>query len=327
VKDQAELPLVDLHRHLEGAFRPLTVAELRAEHGLPRPHDPEEVRRQVVIDGVVPTLVDYLRANDFAVEALADLEACRRVAREAVEDAAAEGLGYLELRFSPGFMAAPHGLPVDDVVGAVVDGVREGQKESGLRTKLIGIMSRTFGPEACELELEALLTHRDEITGLDLAGDEKAWPGELFVDHFRRGRDAGWRITIHAGEAAGAEGVRQAIEELGAERIGHGVRAIEDSSVVDLLVERQIALEISLTSNVQTSTFPDLASHPIAELLRFGIPATVNTDNPTASATTLPRELREAAPAARLDEGELRAVRVNALEHAFLSPTERRALR
>jgi adenosine deaminase len=212
-----ELPLIDLHRHLDGAFRPETVAELRAEHGLPEPHDVEAIRRQIVVEGVVPSLVHYLRANDRAVEALADLDACRRVAREAVEDAAAEGLAYLELRFSPGFMAGPHGLPVDDVVGAVVDGVRAAERDGGPRTSLIGIMSRTFGPDACHRELGALLSHRDAITALDLAGDEAAWPGELFADHFHRGRAAGWRTTIHAGEAAGAPGVRQAVELLGSQ--------------------------------------------------------------------------------------------------------------
>ena len=139
----------------------------------------------------------------------------------------------------------------------------------------------------------------------------------LFADHFRRGRAAGWRTTIHAGEAAGAPGVRQAVELLDAERIGHGVRAVEDPAVLELLVDRRIPLEISLTSNIQTSTFPDLASHPITELLRRGVGVTVNTDNPTASATTLPRELHEAAPAAGLTEAEVHTIQRNALDQAF----------
>jgi adenosine deaminase len=316
-------PLIDLHRHLEGSFRPETVAELTVEHGLDGPRDAEAARAAIQVPGQVPTLVDYLRCNDRAVEALADLDACRRVAREAVQDAAAEGLGYVELRFSPGFMARPHGLDAADVTSAVADGVRDGMRETGLEANLIGILSRTFGPDACRRELEALLTEADRIAALDLAGDELRWPGELFEEHFRVGREAGWQITVHAGEAAGAAGVRHAVERLGAQRVGHGVRAIEDASVVELLAEREIPLEVSLTSNVQTSTFARYAEHPLADLMRRGVRATITTDNPTASATTLPRELTEAAPAAGLDDDLVARAVETALESAFMTDAQR----
>lgn len=178
-------------------------------------------------------------------------------------------------------------------------------------------MSRTFGPESCARELDALLTHRGQIVALDLAGDEAAWPGELFEEHFRRGREAGWHVTVHAGEAAGASGVRHAIERLGAERIGHGVRAIEDPWVVELLAERQIPLEVSLTSNVQTRTAATYADHPLKDLVRHDVLAAITTDNPTASATTLSRELAEAAPAAGLTPAEIATAQRTAAEHVF----------
>lgn len=320
------LPLIDLHRHLEGSFRPETVAVLTERHRLDGPRDVDAARRLIQVPGQVATLVDYLRCNDHAVRALADLDACARVAAEAVQDAAAEGLAYLELRFSPLFMARPHGLVAADVVAAVVDGARAAERATGLRTNLIGIMSRTFGPNACAHELAALLTQSAEISALDLAGDEARWPGELFEKHFRRGREAGWKVTVHAGEAAGAAGVRHAVEHLGADRIGHGVRAIEDAAVVELLVARQVPLEVSLTSNVQTSTYAGYSEHPLAILMRLGVPAIITTDNPTASATTLPRELHAAAPAAGLDDELVRAAQHNAVEHAFVGDDERRHL-
>ena len=146
------------------------------------------------------------------------------------------------------------------VVEAVIDGIRSGCRDRDIDIRLIGIMSRTFGEAACLQELEGLLAHRDGITALDLAGDELGFPGSLFLSHFNRARDAGLRITVHAGEAAGPESIWQAIRELGAERIGHGVKAVEDPALMDFLAEHGIGIESCLTSNIQTSTVPSLGA-------------------------------------------------------------------
>jgi adenosine deaminase len=175
-------------------------------------------------------------------------------------------------------------------------------------------------------ELDALLAHREQLVGLDLAGDEARFPGALFVEHFRRGRAAGWHVTIHAGEAAGAESVWQALRELGAERIGHGVRAAEDPALVDFLAERRIGLEMNLTSNVQTSTVPDYAHHPLRTYLERRLLATINTDDPATSGITLPGELKVAAPAAGLGPAQVRQAQANAVETAFLTDGEKAAL-
>jgi adenosine deaminase len=257
---------------------------------------------------------------------LADHDACRRVAYENVEDARREGLAYVELRFSPWFMAEAHGLDPAGVVEAVVDGVEAGVRDFGVPVGLIGILSRTYGPETAKQELAALLTQRDRIVALDLAGDEARFPGSLFVEHFRRGRDAGWRVTVHAGEASGPESVWQALRELGAERIGHGVRAGEDPALVEHLAERGIGLEVSLTSNVQTSTFRRYADHPLRGFLEHGLLATINTDDPGISGVDLSYEYRVAAPAAGLTPDLARRAQANALEIAFLSAAEKAAL-
>lgn len=321
-------PLIDLHRHLDGSIRLSTMLDLAARHGLELPgRTPAELRPHVQIDGAVGDLLAFLRRLDVMTSVLADAEACRRVARENVEDARREGLAYLELRFSPYFMGRAHRLDLGDVVGAVAAGAREGSAATGVKVKLIGILSRTFGPESCRRELDALLAHRDELVALDLAGDEKNWPAELFVEHFRRGRDAGWAITVHAGEAGGAASVWSALRELGATRIGHGVRAVDDPRLLDHLAEHRIGLEVSLTSNVQTSTVPTLAAHPLRRFLERGLLATINTDDPGISAVDLPHELEVAAPAAGLTPAQVVQAQWNAVEIAFLSPAEREALR
>lgn len=174
---------------------------------------------------------------------------------------------------------------------------------------------------------EAFLAHRDQITALDLAGDELGFPGSLFLSHFNRARDAGWHITVHAGEAAGPESIWQAIRELGAERIGHGVKAIEDRALMDFLAEQQIGIESCLTSNIQTSTVADLAAHPLKTFLEHGIRASINTDDPGVQGVDIIHEYTVAAPAAGLSREQIRQAQINGLEMAFLSAEEKRALR
>jgi adenosine deaminase len=321
------LPRIDLHRHLDGGLRLETVLDLARRHGVALPADDLEGLRphlQILTPG--PDLPSFLRKVELMVSVLGDYDACRRVGFENVEDAVAEGLHYVELRFSPAFMARSHGLNPEGVVEAVADGVEAARQKLGLEARLIGILSRTFGPEVATVELEALLAHRDRITALDLAGDEALWPGAEFVSHFRRGRDAGWHITVHAGEAAGPESVWQAIRELGAERIGHGVRATEDPRLLDEMLERGIGIESCLTSNLQTNTVRSLESHPLGEFLTKGLLATINTDDPTVSGIDLAYELGQAAGAAGLTKDQVAQARRNALATAFLSVDERKSL-
>ena len=244
-----------------------------------------------------------------------------------MEDAAREGIDYIELRFSPYFMAETHGLDPFGVAEAVCDGVEEAQKELPVRAKLIGIMSRTYGPDTCWIELEAALRYRERgIVALDLAGDEANFPGELFVEHFRRAREGGLHVIAHAGEAAGPESVRQAVLELQVERVGHAVHAVEDEATMELLLERRIAIESCPTSNVQTSTVPSYREHPLPTFLRRGLLVTLNTDDPSISGIDLAHEYRVVQEEMGLTEAELRKLRENALEAAFLTPEERAEL-
>ena len=321
------LPFIDLHRHLDGNVRLQTILDLGRQHGVKLPGATvEALRPHVQIDGVVPDLMTFLAKLDWLVAVLGDPAACRRVARENVEDAKREGIDYLELRFSPYFMARPHGLDMGEVVAAIIEGVEEGRAKTGVQVKLIGILSRTFGVDACRIELEALLAQKEHIAALDLAGDEKNFPAEMFVEHFKRGRDAGWAITVHAGEAGGAPSVWAALRDLGATRIGHGIRAIDDPKLMDYLAEHRIGLEVNLTSNVQTNTVASFAAHPLKKFLAHGLLATINTDDPVISGIDLRHEFEVAAPAAGLTPDEIGRAQRNALEIAFLTTEEKAAL-
>jgi adenosine deaminase len=321
-------PLVELHRHLDGNVRLETVLDLGRQHGIDLPAwTAEELRPYVEVTERVPSLLAFIAKFGVLKKVVADYDAVRRIVRENLEDAAREGIDYIELRFSPYFMGEEHGLDPAGVVEAACDALEEGRGRIPVQAKLIGIISRHYGPETAWIETDAAIRCRDRgVVALDLAGDEANFPGELFVDHFHRAREAGLRVTIHAGEAAGAASVRQAVLGLGAERIGHGIRCIEDPAVVDLLAERGIPLEVCPTSNVHTSTVPSYAAHPLPALLRRGLAVTLNTDDPSISGIDLAHEYRIAVEELGLTESDLRRMQETALAAAFLTSDERAAL-
>lgn len=321
------LPLIDLHHHLDGSVRLATILDLGLQHNLPLPATTlEGLRPYVQVSTPQPGVMAFIEKFEWMTGVLVDYAACRRIAYENIEDAARIGIDYIELRYSPWFMAEAHHLSAEGVVEAVTDGIRAGEREFGVKANQIGILSRHYGPEIAFKELAALLSRKDEFVGLDLAGDEANFPGELFVRHFQQARDAGWHITVHAGEAAGPESIWQALSELGAERIGHAVRANEDPELLDVLLEQGIGIECNLTSNVQTTTVPDYAHHPMKAFLQKGLLATLNTDDPGISAIDLRYEYDVAAPQAGLSDPMIRQAQRNALTTAFLSPAEKDAL-
>jgi len=317
------LPFAELHRHLDGNLRLQTILDLGRENNIPLPAwDVEGLRPFVQVTSPQPGVMSFLEKFHWPMAVLVDANACRRVAYENVADARTEGLDYIELRFSPWFMAESNHLDPVAVVEAVVDGIAAGQSAFGMKVNLIGIISRTFGPETGTKELEALLTQRDRIIALDLAGDETHFPARLFQEHFNRARDAGWHVTVHAGEIAGPESVWEAIHLLGAERIGHAIYATQDPALLDTLADQRIGVESCLTSNLQTSCVPNYPSHPIKIFLEHGIPASINTDDPGISGIDLAYEYNFAATQAGLNPEQVRQAQLNALETSFLSPDE-----
>ncbi len=320
-------PLCELHRHLDGSVRLSTILELGQRYNLPLPAGTlDGLRPFVQVSEPQPGVMAFMQKFKWQTIVMVDLDACRRIACENVLDAAAEGLDYIELRFSPLFMAETHWLDPEAVTAAVVEGVEEGRRMTGLKVNLVGIISRTYGAEKGWQELEALLAHRHAITALDLAGDEANYPGELFVEHFKAARDAGWHITVHAGEAAGPQSIWQALEGLGAERIGHCLSAVNDPALMDYLKQERIGIECSLTSNVQTSAVAGYAAHPIRTFLEHGLQPSLSTDDPGISAITIADEYNFAAPKAGLTREMIHHLQYNALEVAFISTAEKKEL-
>ncbi len=321
------IPLVDLHRHLEGSIRISTIIDLVNKFNIPYPaRDYSGIKPYVQVMKTQPGVMAFISKIELATKVLANLEACRRVAYECVEDAADEEIDYLEVRFSPVFMAQPHSLAPDGIVEAVVDGIQAGEEDFGVRTNIIGIISRTYGPDLARLELDALLTQKSSIKAVDLAGDEQNFPGELFVEHFNRVVSAGLQVTIHAGESVGSRSIWQALNQLHAQRIGHAVRAIEDPSLMDYMQIHQIAIESNITSNIQTGTVNNYSEHPLKAFLEKGLLATINSDDPGTSGITLRHEYEQGSILAGLNADMVLQVQKNGLEAAFLPESEKKAI-
>lgn len=321
------LPLCELHRHLDGSIRLQTMLELAEQHSLKLPADNEKALAPFVhINQQEPGLMAFLARFEVLCEVLADLDACRRIAYENVEDARDEGIDHIELRFSPWFMAERHGLNPAGVVEACIDGAQSAARELDISVGLIGILSRTYGPAVCQQELDALLNSRTGLVAIDLAGDEEGFPASEFKQHFRRVHDAGLAVTVHAGEADGPQSVWSAIRDLGAHRIGHGFRSAEDLQLVAYLAETGIGLECCPTSNLHISAIGSYAEHPILQLAEHGVRFCLNTDDPGISNITLAHEYEVAAPEIGLNEAQVRQSQRDALAMSFLSDASRERL-
>jgi len=322
------LPKVDLHRHLEGSLRLETLAEVALTHGVNLPsYNIEELRPYVQITEDEPNFHAFLEKFNFLRRFYSKREAIERVAYEAVADAAADNVHYLELRFSPTTLAHNQGFALSEVTDWVIGAVEQAQVDFGVITRLIVTVKRDAHAEEARQVADVALSRAGRgVVGLDLAGDEVNYPIEPFIDILRDARREGLGLTVHAGEATGAHSVRRAIEELGADRIGHGVRASEDPAVMELLRSSGVTLEMCPTSNIHTATVPRLARHPLRSFHARGIRVTINTDDPSISSTTLTDEYMIAIREIGLPLSDLGAIIRNGVNAAFLETQERERL-
>jgi adenosine deaminase len=282
------LPKVELHVHLDCSLRPLTVGELGAQQGVDLP---DELEQALVCPPVCRSLAEYLTRVELALQVLQTAAALERAAYELLEDMAGENVVYAEIRYAPQ-LCTLRGLSMQQVIDAVTAGMQAGREQFGVRTGQILCCLR-HDPSALSHEVaqHAIANWRPgKVVGLDLAADEAAYRGFPHRTAFRLAQGVGMPRTIHAGEAAGAESIREAITLLGAQRLGHGVRLREDPELFPPVRQRHIALEMCPTSNVLTRAVRQLADHPIDHYLRLNLPVTVNTDGRTTSNTTLTRE-------------------------------------
>ncbi len=311
----AQLPKIELHCHLDCCVRLATAAELAQAMKIVVP---QPLRAALVAPELCNDLADYLSRVDLAVALMQTPESLTRIARELAEDFAADGVIYGEVRFAPQ-LHRRRGMTLQQLLDAVHAGLVQGQRDFKVPTSLILCCLR-HEPAELSLEIAKLaVANPDKVCALDLAGDEARYPGSPHRAAFRLAHEAGLRRTVHAGEAAGPASVREALDELFAERIGHGVRVEQDSELVEHVRARAIPLEMCPKSNVQTRAAASLAGHPITRLLRKGVRVTVNTDARTISETSITREFELLAHFHGWGPAEFWQCQKNAAEAAFVS--------
>ncbi len=321
-----QLPKAELHCHLDGSVRPETLVDLAREHRVQLPkHTAEELAEYMRVDDA-RDLEDYLRRFDVTISVLQSEEALERVAYELAEDAAEDGVRYIEVRNAP-LLNVVQGLTLVQAIEAPLRGLRKAENDFGITARFIVCGLRQFPPESSlEMAKLAVEFRNEGVVGFDLAGGEKGNPASRHAEAFRYARENNLAVTVHAGEGDGAESVREAVHICGANRIGHGTRLIEDPDLTQYVNDRRIALEVCLTSNVQTRVTDSYAAHPFREYFDRGLNVTLNTDNRLMSATTLTDEYIYAAEHLGFTVEELAGIALNGFESAFLPWEDRLVL-
>lgn len=322
------LPKVELHRHLEGSLRLDTMVEIAREHGITIPADVLRLSTLVQIQEEDKfTFQNFLSKFNTLRLFYRSPDVIHRITREAVEDAARDNVKYMELRFTPVALSRAERFPLHDVINWVVASSKEAADRYNINVKLIASVNRHESAEIAEQVAWLAADHMsDGIVALDLAGNEAEFPSQPFYGIFKEARQAGLHLTIHAGEWGPAQHIKEAIENLGAERIGHGVRVLEDENITALARERGTAFEVCITSNYQSGVVGTLEEHPLMKMFENGINVTINTDDPSISRITLSHEYYNACDTLQMPQFTLKERIVAAAQAGFLPNDEKEKL-
>jgi adenosine deaminase len=319
-----KIPKVELHLHLEGAIPlPTLLAFIRRAGTEPEIRTVDELRARLTYPDFQGFLDTWVWKNTFITE----VEDFEGMAYAALADLHGQNVPYVEMHYSPGDYR-DRGFPVAGITEAVLDGAARARRDVGIASAFIVDLFWSAGAEVAARRMEEAAAYLGRgVVGVGLGGSEQYCPASTYVDVYREARRRGFRLTAHAGEALGPESVRAVIDELEVERIGHGVRAVEDPALLDLLKERRIPLEVCVTSNVRTGVYPSAAAHPIRDLYERGLVVTVNADDPTMFHTTLSDEYLILMRDLAFTPADLRALSLNGVDASFLPDDEKRRLR
>lgn len=321
------LPKVDLHRHLEGSLRFETIRELARRNGMDLPAT-AELRTLVQIQEDEPfTFENFLSKFTTLRLFYRSPEVIHRITREAIEDAAADNIRYLEMRFTPVALSRAEGFPLADVMDWVIEATKHADEEFNVKTRLIASVNRHESPAlAAQVSYLAAERIQEGIVGLDLAGDESGFSAEPFAEIFHAAKQNGLGITVHAGEWDTGENVAQAVQLLEADRIGHGIRVLESEKAIRMTQEYKTPFEVCITSNYQSGAVSDIDDHPITQMLSLGLNATINTDDPSISQLKLSDEYRLACEVLGMSVESLQECVLAAAQAAFLPEIDKNLL-
>jgi len=323
------LPKVELHRHLEGSLRLDTMVEIAKQHGITIPADVLRLSTLVQVqEQDTFTFQNFLSKFNTLRLFFRSPDAIHQITREAIEDAAKDNVKYLELRFTPVALSRAEHFPLHDVMNWVVESTKETAAKHNIIVKLIASVNRHESAEIAEQVAWLAADHTaGGIIALDLAGNEAEFPSKPFYGIFKEAKQAGLHVTIHAGEWGPAKHIKEAIEELGADRIGHGVRVLEDEYITSFVKERNTAFEVCITSNYQSGVVEKLEEHPLMKMFEKGVNVTINSDDPSISRITLSHEYYNACDALQMPQYTLKERIIAAAQAGFLPDDEKEKLK
>lgn len=319
-------PKAELHVHLDGSLRPATMIDLARTAQVRLPTDDPAALAQWMLVSDARNLEDYLARFEYTIALLQTPEAIERVAYEMVEDARADGLRYLEVRYCP-WLSTRGALDMRGAIAAEWRGLQRGEQDFGVVARIINCALRQEAPDrALELAAVSVAMRGDGVVGFDIAGPEAGFPPERQREAFDIAARGGLGITVHAGEAAGWESIAEAIYTCHATRIGHGTRLYENPELMAYVRDRRICLEVNITSNVQTRVVRHAAEHPVRRYVDAGVAVTLCTDSWLMSGVSLTDEYVTAQSVLGFSAAELERMALAGFEHAFLAWPERTIL-
>lgn len=321
------MPKIELHCHLDGSIRPSTLFELAIDLGLDENMDFDAFEKRIRVGENCQSLVDYLECFKLPLQVMQTKENLSRIATELLEDVSKSNVKYIEVRFAP-HLHLEKGLSFQEVVSSVLEGLDKGRSITGTRFNLILCCMRHLSPElSMEVVALGLPFLGKGVVAIDLAGDEAHYSPNLHAEAFQRAKALGYHITVHAGETGNPQNVLDAIQNLGAERIGHGLALKDNAEAYAQVKQNRIPLEMCPTSNLQTQGVQNISEHPILNFLRDGVQGTLNTDNMTVSGITLESECFCLTEYLGAQAEDIWLLYKNALEASFATEEDKAYLR
>ncbi|MGD6846367.1 adenosine deaminase [Rossellomorea aquimaris] len=326
--NDSTMPKIELHCHLDGSVRPETIIDIAKREGIHIPSfDIEEMKEELIAPLDCESLDEYLEKFSIPNAVMQSKENLKRITFELYEDAAKENVKYMEVRFAP-LLHTQKGLSVEEIIGSVIEGMNQAEEQFDIKGNIILSCMRMMSAErAFEVVEQGKSFLGKGVVAIDLcASEEEGFCGK-FIEPIALAREYGYRVTIHAGETGVGKNVLEAVEWLGAERIGHGVYITDCPEAYQVVKEKQIVLEICPTSNVQTKAVNQFRDHPLYDFHRDGIKITINTDNRTVSDTTMAKECELVWNEFAMSDEDYREIYMNSVEACFASDEVKEGLK
>ena len=322
-----DIPKTEIHIHLEGAIRTQTIIDVAKEHNLKLPsYQASELDGHVKIYDQMRDLETVLAAFAIFQSSITSPKVLERIAWELFEDSARQNIKLLEVRFSPDWAFHGHNLDWDECLEGLLRAKERAEREFDMAIGYIAITSRSMGPESCVETVDWAIRHKNEFVGVDLADSERDFPLREFVQPIQQAKEAGLKVTIHTGEDTPASFVKATIELARPDRIGHGIHAVGDMQVIELIKERGITLEINPWSNYLTNSVRTIEEHPLKKLFDLGVRLTINSDDPEVLETNLNNEYRIAHEVLGMSMEDISTCNRYAFDASFLEVAKKQRI-